>query len=160
MLRFAVIRENVVESIAFSESLEYAQLDCPAAVLVESDAAEAGWLYDAVAESFSPPEGYTAPEVEPQWEQFLGYFSVPGQGGHKLYQAILTKVSESGFAAQDHWQNFKMALSSQNSGVFAASIQYLRTLLSTADNDLSASEEEDWNALMDQFGFSDGCKLN
>jgi hypothetical protein len=163
MKKIALISNGTVEAIAFSESVDLAMIDYSRFLVVEiteDDSADVteGWAYNPQSR-FTPPSGYTEPAPAIQWAEFVQYFSVPGQGGHALYQSILAKVGASGFAVQDHWSNFKLSLSSQDVAIFAAGVQYLNQLLNTASHGLSESDIEGWNSLMDEFHFPNSCHL-
>lgn len=159
-MKFALIQDGIIGAVAFAESIELAIIDYRSFEIVEipeDSKADVDWLYDDES-GFTPPEDYES-IVNPNWEGFVLYFSIPGQGGHALYQSILAKVVESGAIALDHWANFKLAFQNRNTDIFAASVQYLNNLLDTANQSLSEGDIESWNSLMSEYDFPESCCL-
>ena len=159
-MKLALIQDGIIQSVAFAASIDLAMIDYRSYKIVEipeESKADAGWSHDDEA-GFTPPEDYE-PIVSPKWDEFVLYFSIPGQGGHVLYQSILTKVVESGAITLDHWANFKLAFQNRNTEIFAAAVQYLNQLLDTANQGLSEGDIEDWNSLMSEYDFPEACRL-
>ncbi|MDX2215535.1 MAG: hypothetical protein SFY66_19885 [Oculatellaceae cyanobacterium bins.114] len=99
------------------------------------------------------------PEPEPKWDEFVANFNYPG---NTLYASVVGKVSQAGFAAQDHWGNFKLMMVDsrlRSPQALQASIGYLKLLLEQANQPLSQQDIEAWNNEMESYDFPEICKL-
>jgi hypothetical protein len=109
-------------------------------------------LAEQIARDFQP-----APD--PDWLKLAIEFQFPG---NPLYASVLGKVAAADFVAQDHWQNFKLLLSTpslQSVEALAAAIAHLDRLLSDAGHGLSNQDKASWNRLMGECSFPIECQL-
>lgn len=111
--------------------------------------------------------GWEPLPAEPSVSSFVSEFTLPG--ANTLYASVLEKVAAAGFAAQDHWQNFKTVVMGGRLEEVPAAIAYLDQLLLAAGHPLSQTdisgdaEQGDphtgWNTLCDKHHFPEDCKL-
>jgi hypothetical protein len=100
------------------------------------------------------------PIRHPDWLKLATEFQFPG---NPLYASVLGKVAAAGFVAQDHWQNFKLLLSTpnlQSVEAMAASIAHLDRLLAEAGRGLDNQDKASWNRLMQECSFPIECQLS
>lgn len=93
----------------------------------------------------------------PDFSGLLAEFRVPDS--NSFYTSVAQKVGESGFLAQDHWGNFKDAVTRQALNEIPASIQYLAQLLDQAGYPLNSADVLAWNSLCDRYHLPEACKL-
>ncbi len=99
-------------------------------------------------------------ELAPDWDSLTTQFQFPGNA---LYSAIAAQVAVSGFAAQDHWSNFKLMLltpSLRSAEALAAGMNYLSFLLAQAGQTITPAIKSEWNALLAANQFPASCKLS
>lgn len=102
---------------------------------------------------------WALPTPTPDWEGLTQQFQFPGNA---LYAAIAAQVAVSGFAAQDHWSNFKLMMLSpslRSTDTLAAGMGYLVFLLGQAGQAIDADVKAEWNTLITTNHFPDDCKL-
>jgi hypothetical protein len=100
------------------------------------------------------------PVNPPDWLKLATEFQFPG---NLLYVSVLGKVAAADFVAQDHWQNFKLLLSTthlQSVEAMAAAIAHLDRLLSEAGHGLENQDKASWNRLMGECSFPIECQLH
>ncbi|MDA0269232.1 MAG: hypothetical protein O3A14_20325 [Cyanobacteria bacterium] len=140
---------------------------------IDPDAPERGAflaIQPGIAETFVTDGQWAAirPSVlPPDLQAFRAEFSTPG--ANSLYGSVLGKVAAAGFAAQDHWQNFKAVVSEGRVLEIPGAIAYLDQLLVAAGQPLSETEingdteqgdpYNGWNTLCDKYHFPEGCKF-
>jgi hypothetical protein len=96
---------------------------------------------------------------QPDWENLAAQFQFPGNA---LYGAIAAQVAVSGFAAQDHWSNFKLMLltpSQRSPQTLAAGMNYLVWLLTMAGQPVSPTVTAEWNRLLLANNFPSSCLI-
>lgn len=99
------------------------------------------------------------PVPDPNWLKLTTEFQFPG---NPLYASVLDKIAAAGFVAQDHWQNFKLLLSTpnlQSVEAIAVAIAHLDRLLIDAGHGMDSQDKAGWNQLMEECDFPIECQL-
>lgn len=103
---------------------------------------------------------WVLPTPTPNWNGLVQQFQFPG---NQLYASIAAQVATSGFAAQDHWSNFKLMMLSpslRSTEALAAGMSYLVFLLGQSGQAIEPAIKGEWNALITANHFPNDCKLN